>query len=169
MSTSLRSSFRASAGTRHPLRRSGQDLVEVTAAAARDAQRWERLARFDEDERFALLLDRTGEHDLWLLTWLPGQGTGWHDHGGSTGAFTVARGSLRERRAVPGRRCHTVAIGSAVSRIVPDPVLHDVRNVLTTPAISFHAYSPPLTTMTYFDDDLTVRHVADVRIPGARR
>ena len=33
----------------------------------------------------------------WLLSWLPGQGTGLHDHGGSAGAFAVVRGTLHER------------------------------------------------------------------------
>ena len=43
--------------------------------------------------------------------WLPGQGTDWHDHGGSGGAFVVLQGSLVERTALHGvvrgpRRIH---------------------------------------------------------------
>src|SRR3712207_8332217 len=33
---------------------------------------------------------------VWLLSWLPGQGTGLHDHGGSAGALAVVRGTLSE-------------------------------------------------------------------------
>ncbi len=29
--------------------------------------------------------------------------------------------------------------------------VHDVRNLSDAPAVSVHAYSPPLTTMTYYD------------------
>ncbi len=29
--------------------------------------------------------------------------------------------------------------------------VHDVRNISDAPAVSVHAYSPPLTTMTYYD------------------
>ena len=50
-------------------------------------------------------------HEAWLLTWLPGQGTDWHDHGGSAGAFVVVQGALVEGTAVHGvvrgtRRIH---------------------------------------------------------------
>ncbi len=40
---------------------------------------------------------------VWLLSWLPGQRTGFHDHGSSGGAFTVVQGCLRERAAYGGR------------------------------------------------------------------
>jgi hypothetical protein len=29
--------------------------------------------------------------------------------------------------------------------------VHDVRNLSTSPSVSVHAYSPPLTSMTYYD------------------
>jgi hypothetical protein len=33
-----------------------------------------------------------------VISWLPGQGTGFHDHGGSAGAFAVVWGTLLEWR-----------------------------------------------------------------------
>lgn len=147
---------------------SGRELAGLVVAAASDARRWSRLVEFDEQERFALKIDENDEHDLWLLTWLPGQTTGWHDHGGSTGAFAVARGALRERRFAPGRGVQEIRLGAGASRIVPDPVLHHVGNHDVSRAISLHAYSPPLQTMTYFDEQQNVLEVADVRVPGAR-
>ncbi|GAA2934251.1 hypothetical protein GCM10020221_32450 [Streptomyces thioluteus] len=33
----------------------------------------------------------------WLIGWPPGTGTGWHDHGGSHGAFATAAGQLTEQ------------------------------------------------------------------------
>lgn len=147
---------------------SGRQLAEFVTDAAADARRWARLVGFDEHERFALKLDEDDERDLWLLTWLPGQHTGWHDHGGSNGAFAVARGALHERRYVAGHGRREIRLGPRASRIVPDPVLHDVRNQGPASAISLHAYSPPLRTMTYFDERLDVSQIADIQAPGAR-
>jgi len=146
----------------------GRELAGLAVAAATDARRWRHLIEFDENERFALKIDETDEHDLWLLTWLPEQETGWHDHGGSIGAFAIARGALCERRFVRGRGRQELRLGPGGSRIVPDPVLHNVANRDGARAISLHAYSPPLRTMTYFDEKQNVQQVADVRVPGAR-
>jgi quercetin dioxygenase-like cupin family protein len=150
------------------LRLTGRELVDLVTGVAADVRRWSRLVQFDENERFALKLDENDERDLWLLTWLPGQHTGWHDHGGSVGAFTVVRGALREERFVSGYGRREIRLGPGASRIVPDPTRHDVGNRGGASAISIHSYSPPLRTMTYFDDDLRVQQVAEVRVPGAR-
>ena len=40
---------------------------------------------------------------VWLLSWLPDQGTPLHDHGTSAGAFAVVRGTLTERVVAAGR------------------------------------------------------------------
>ena len=39
---------------------------------------------------------------IWVLSWLPGQGTPLHDHGRSAGAFAVVRGVLTERVVATG-------------------------------------------------------------------
>ena len=43
----------------------------------------------------------TDDYEAWLLTWLPGQSTGLHDHGGSAGAFTVLSGVVEESTLPP--------------------------------------------------------------------
>jgi predicted metal-dependent enzyme (double-stranded beta helix superfamily) len=85
--------------------------------------------------------------ELWLLTWLPGQQTQPHDHGGAAGAFTVLAGELSEQYRYPGGPIldlkHTLgnAIGFGAGRA------HQIGNAPTAiePAASVHAYSPPLT------------------------
>src|SRR4051794_1862874 len=62
--------------------------------AARE-QLWRPHVRFSHPRHYARLLTGTG-WEAWLLTWLPGQSTGLHDHGGSAGAFTVLEGVLEE-------------------------------------------------------------------------
>ena len=88
---------------------------------------------------------------MWLLSWLPGQRTGFHDHGESSGAFTVVRGALRERTA-PGRRPGpSAAVSRGEARTFGPWYIHDVINASVQPAVSVHAYSPPLTSMRRFE------------------
>ena len=110
---------------------------------------------FDEHERWHQRIYRDKCIDIWLISWLPSQGTELHDHGGSSGAFTVLTGALTE--SVPcgygdGRvqiRDTERAAGDAVK--FGRHYIHDVRNTGTQAAISVHAYSPPLSSMTYYD------------------
>ena len=71
---------------------------------AADPSRWRPHVDFDPDRRYYRRLLADEHHEAWLLTWLPGQGTHWHDHGGSGGAFVVLQGALVEGTAVHGRR-----------------------------------------------------------------
>src|ERR1700735_300973 len=68
------------------------ELVRVAAATGE----WSALVRYTEDERWYHRLQRGESHEVWLLSWLPGQRTGFHDHCGSSGAFAVVAGGLRE-------------------------------------------------------------------------
>ena len=70
------------------------DLVRLAASAGE----WASLVRYSEGERWYQRLERGENHEVWLLSWLPGQRTGFHDHCGSSGAFTVVRGSFRNGR-----------------------------------------------------------------------
>jgi hypothetical protein len=110
---------------------------------------------FDPDRRWHQRIYRDRSIDIWLLSWLPSQGTELHDHGGSGGAFTVVRGELAEAsylargpragtlRELRHRTGHSVGFGSRH--------IHDVRNLADAPAVSVHAYSRPLTLMTYYE------------------
>jgi len=112
--------------------------------------------RYDESERWHQRLYRDRRVDLWLISWLPEQGTQLHDHGGSAGAFTVLSGELSEAVHVPaagggGLLERTRKAGDGVG--FGPRYVHDVRNLGDRPAVSVHAYSAPLTSMTYYDLD----------------
>ena len=127
-------------------------LAQIVRRTAERPETWRSLVRFEADERWYAKLSGNDEHEVWLLTWLPGQQTGFHDHGDSCGAFTVASGCLTERAAVAGRpepgsrKLRVGAVRSFGSRYV-----HDVRNDAIQPAVSIHAYSPPLSSMRRFE------------------
>jgi hypothetical protein len=92
--------------------------------------------------------------DVWLIGWATGQGTELHDHGGSLGALTVVSGLLSEQRWAPHRgeiRSRPLRAGRSQGFRLGH--VHDVVNPSTAPAVSVHAYSPPLTTMSYYEVD----------------
>ena len=124
-------------------------LVRATAAA-RD--QWQAVVRFTPRRRWFHRLALTDDYETWLLTWLPGQRTGFHDHGGASGAFAVAQGNLRETLASPGssRLRHRMARRGAVTSFGGQHV-HEVGNISHAPAVSVHAYSPPLTAMRRYE------------------
>jgi predicted metal-dependent enzyme (double-stranded beta helix superfamily) len=148
--STVRPASGVSAALRTALRPS--DLAQIARRTADQPELWRALVRFEADRRWYVRLARGDEHEVWLLTWLPGQQTGFHDHGESSGAFVVANGALTERAVAagrpesPGRRLEAGSVRSFGSHYV-----HDVRNDGIDPAVSIHAYSPPLTSMQRFE------------------
>jgi mannose-6-phosphate isomerase-like protein (cupin superfamily) len=127
-------------------------LATVLERLADRASQWQSLARFDASGRWWRRLHGDDTADIWLLGWLTGQGTELHDHGGSSGAFVVVQGALTEIRAVPDSPLDTtttiVTAGNSVA-IAPTTV-HDVYNAGPAAAVSLHAYSPPLSAMSFY-------------------
>jgi len=130
------------------------ELAAIAARLASFAHRWSTLAAPHPDQRWFRRLHRDEAHDVWLLGWDRAQGIDLHDHGGSAGAFYVVTGRLVEaytdRTAQHLVRCRRVGPG-AVLAFGPDHV-HDLANPGPEVAISLHVYSPPLQTMTFYDD-----------------
>lgn len=128
-------------------------LAALAGETAASPGRWSHLVRYRSGHRWYRRLD-TGNRDyeLWLLSWLPGQQTGFHDHGDAAGAFAVATGELLESTARPGGTAvagRTVTAGSV--RSFGPAYVHDVRNVTAARAVSVHAYSPPLSLMRRYE------------------
>ncbi|MBB3052318.1 putative metal-dependent enzyme (double-stranded beta helix superfamily) [Prauserella isguenensis] len=162
---------------RHPVR--------IARDYALDRDRWRTLLRYDPDERFAALIDRIDGDEVWLLSWLPGQHTGLHDHGTATGAFTVVSGKLTEtvaRRAVDGTAFGSAAdtavgvaergadgraatqvhtLGEGQSRVFGPGYAHDVLNEGPDPAISVHVYRAEGRTVRPVRADALIGSVAE--------
>jgi predicted metal-dependent enzyme (double-stranded beta helix superfamily) len=136
--------------TRSPL--SQARLRQIVTDLAASDRRWHDLVLYTEYPRWYQRLAAADEYEVWLLSWLPGQGTGFHDHGGSSGAFTVAQGALQEWTA-PGGRPNPVAATMAqwAVRSFGPWYVHHVINASAQPAVSVHAYSPPLASMRRFE------------------
>ncbi|TXL62349.1 cysteine dioxygenase [Aeromicrobium terrae] len=128
------------------------ELVEWTSAVADDVRAGLYDVRADADQRWHVRLLCDDAVDIWLISWTTEQGTQLHDHGGSSGAFTVVEGVLDEsvwRDGAGGLDEHVRTAGDSV--VFGEHYVHDVRNTGERTAVSVHAYSPPLTSMRFYD------------------
>ncbi|ARQ70373.1 cysteine dioxygenase [Streptomyces marincola] len=117
-------------------------FAALATALAGDRACWAPLVRYDAASRWYHRL-RTGPgYEVWLLSWVPGQGSGRHDHGASTGLYTVLDGALTEEAGGGSR----VLAPGALRLLAPGSV-HEVVNVSLAPAVSLHVYFPGLTEM----------------------
>src|ERR1022692_503725 len=78
-------------------------LAQLIRGVAAQPGSWKHLVRFSAERRWYYRLELADDYEIWLLSWLPGQHTGFHDHGEAAGAFAVTRGRLSER-TVPAVR-----------------------------------------------------------------
>jgi predicted metal-dependent enzyme (double-stranded beta helix superfamily) len=133
---------------------------------------WERLVRWDATSRYYTRLAAESDYEAWLLTWLPGQSTDWHDHGGSAGAFVVLQGVLTERRAVvsPDAPPRIVLSAQQYAAEALRPFgakhIHRVANDGLAPAISLHVYSPGLVEMNYYQARAGLLLLAESKLAG---
>jgi len=147
---------RAQSGT---VSRTPEELANIVSLFASSGG-WMDTVRLRADRRWYDRLYHGPDYDIWVISWLPGQSTGFHDHGASSGAFVVATGILEEHR--PGER--TMIPPDKPRAFGPD-YTHDVRNASLAPAISIHAYSPPLSEMNEYELD-GIQLVPREREPG---
>lgn len=147
-------------------RQLGPDELAEIAAGLATAARFSPLPEIDPEIRHWWRLLATDSFDAWLIGWPTGGAVTPHDHGGSVGAFAVVAGELTEVVFDDGVE-HRNRLTAGQARGVPVDAVHDVVNEREQPAISVHVYSPPLSSMAYYDVDgrttLRVEPVEDER------
>ena len=125
-------------------------LPALARQLAGQRDRWPAF-RFDSQRRWYGRVPVDGNVEAWLLTWLPGQTTGLHDHGEAAGAFAVVQGVLHETAVTlrAGRGLHEVTRAYEQGQVRPFGSwhVHDMINRGPRPAISLHVYSPALAVM----------------------
>jgi hypothetical protein len=152
-----------------PTRLRVPDLLRATDQAADDvlSGRYRHVLPPDgppADERWFTRLRGDDELDVWLISWVPERATELHDHCGSLGALTVVSGALAETRW-DGEALRTRRLEAGDQAGFPLGWVHDVvwsPEAITvggptrtgtpgSPTLSVHAYSPPLTAMSYYE------------------
>ncbi|QNP63605.1 cysteine dioxygenase [Streptomyces genisteinicus] len=118
------------------------EFAGLARSVAADRASWEHLVEYDATSRWYHRL-RTGPgYEVWLLSWVPGQGSGLHGHGDSSGVLTVLSGELTERTP-QGER----TLREGAQRVFAPGYAHEVVNDSLEGAVSLHVYYPGLTQM----------------------
>ncbi|MYS21616.1 Cysteine dioxygenase type I [Streptomyces sp. DvalAA-14] len=123
------------------------EFAGLARSIAADRARWAAQVRYDATTRWYARLQTGPGYEVWLLSWLPGQGSGLHDHGKSSGVLTVLHGALRER-ALGSRGEASRELTPGHQRAFATGYVHEVVNDSLEPAVSLHVYFPGLTEMT---------------------
>jgi hypothetical protein len=156
------------------------DHLAVATRYAATPDQWPVAPRFNPVDRWYHRLATEPGHEVWLLTWLPGQGTDLHDHGGSAGAFHVLSGSLTEDTVTVGDPAEDTVTAGSPARITARELgegagrrfgsrhIHRITNRSNRPAISIHVDGPALTTMTRYRIGAGGLHVVTVEKAGVQ-
>jgi predicted metal-dependent enzyme (double-stranded beta helix superfamily) len=141
--------------TRHPHQDlSGEELTAVAGRVAGRPELWSGHVSHDPLHRTYRQLLRDENLDVWLICWSHDHDTGFHDHDLSAGAVAVVAGAVREERLVLGRPvdspiARTAGAGATFSFAASD--IHRVLHAGAEPAVTIHAYSPPLVRMGSYE------------------
>ncbi len=135
------------------------ELRDLVAAIAADPGAWHALRRTRGGDRHFEQLWRDEHIDVWVISWMSGNDTGFHDHDLSRGAVAVVEGEIVEERLALGGAAHTMRHRAGQAFDFDASHVHRMLQDSDTPAVSIHAYSPPLWRMgTYtFEVDGTLR------------
>lgn len=121
-------------------------LERFAAALAARPERWEHLVRHSPAARTYDLLWEDEVLNAWLICWGRGHDTGFHDHERSAAVIEVIDGHVREERLRLLGPPRTQVLGPGARAFIPAAAIHRVVHFSGEPAITIHAYSPPLRT-----------------------
>jgi len=145
----------------------GEALRATLSEWAGRPETWASLVRHDAQERVYALVHRDADVELYLVCWMPGHDTGFHDH--SAAAITVLDGEITEERlSLNGAVARTLGKHDVLT--IAKEAIHRVRHAGTAPAVTLHAYAPPLSrvgTYEVADDGALLRHPRPAETPLA--
>jgi quercetin dioxygenase-like cupin family protein len=119
-------------------------LEQFVAELARTPESWRHLVRDASDERVYEQIWDDEDVNAWVICWGEDQDTGFHDHDESAAGIAVIRGEVCEQRLRVGASPQTRVFGPGSTFGVPAVAIHRVLHNGETPAVTIHAYSPPL-------------------------
>jgi mannose-6-phosphate isomerase-like protein (cupin superfamily) len=126
------------------MRLSTRELEQFVERLAAEPELWRELVRHNERGR---VYEQIWDDELvnaWVICWSEDQDTGFHDHDRSEAAIAVIAGRVREERLRLGSEPESRLIGPGRTVVVPAVAIHRVLHASGQPAVTIHAYSPPL-------------------------
>ena len=138
------------------------ELSALAQRIAADPAAWRPLVSHDPDHRGHQQLYIDEYLGVWVISWMPGQDTGLHDHELSNGGIAVAEGTILEERPRWGMEPRRIDAKAGDAFCLNDTEIHRMANVSDAPAVTIHAYSPPIDRMGLYavDDDGAFRRRA---------
>ena len=127
------------------------ELEALVREIAADRDAWEHLVHHSREQREYVELRRDDDVAVWLICWMDEHDTGFHDHDLSSGAVAVADGAVAEDRLALGGPPVTRVAEAGESFHFTAADIHRVRHVGHRPAVTIHAYSPPLWRMGAYE------------------
>jgi quercetin dioxygenase-like cupin family protein len=117
-----------------------------------------------------VVLDRRGcanredeNVNAWVLCWSRDHDTGFHDHDVCGAAIAVLDGEVREDRLRLDSGPTTRISSAGETFTVPPNAIHRVLHHGDRPAVTIHAYSPPLSRMGAYSIGLGAELLRDAR------
>ena len=130
----------------------GSALESLVRDLAADPAVWEHLVQHTPDARHYEELRRDDDVAVWLICWMDDHDTGFHDHDLSGGAVAVVEGAVAEDRlALGGPPVDAGGRGRARRFTSPRPTSTASATSASVPAVTIHAYSPPLWRMGAYE------------------
>ncbi len=123
------------------------ELRHLVARLAAEPERWRSLVRYGSGERHFEQLWRDEHVDVWVISWANGNDTGFHDHDVSRGAVAVVQGEVIEERLMLDGAPRRLRHRAGETFDFDASHVHRMRQQSDVPAVSIHAYSPPLWRM----------------------
>jgi quercetin dioxygenase-like cupin family protein len=119
------------------------ELETFVAELAAAPEHWRHHIRHRADLRITEQIWDDEQVNAWLICWSEDQDTGFHDHDESAAAIAVVSGRVREDRLRLGAPAsHELGPGAVFT--IPPVAIHRVLHAGAGPAVTIHAYSPPL-------------------------
>jgi mannose-6-phosphate isomerase-like protein (cupin superfamily) len=146
---------------------SSEQLTEFVASLAAESERWAHLVRHSCDMRVYEQIWDDEHVNAWVICWTEDQDTGFHDHDESGAAVAVIAGAVREDRLALDGPPRSREVGAGDVFTVPPTAIHRVLHAGDGPAVTIHAYSPPLVRTGAYrvgDDGSLMRESLDFQV-----
>ncbi len=127
-------------------------LERLVRELAAEPGRWRELVRHTAAERQFALLSRDEAVEVWVVSWMDGHDTGFHDHDDSAAAIVVLEGEVEDQRLTLAAAPRSRRYRAGETFTVAPSAIHRVQHAGVRPAVTMHAYSPPLQRMGTYEE-----------------
>jgi quercetin dioxygenase-like cupin family protein len=127
------------------------ELLELASSIAERPELWQHLRKHDPEQRTYGRILQNDNVEVYLICWMQDHDTGFHDHDISRGALAVVEGEVREDRLAVGGPPHTHVLATGQATTFGAADIHRVVHSGAAPAVTVHAYSPPIRQMGVYE------------------